>query len=98
MDRYFHEEITPLSIDKLHTTGVISMLVASKMDELIPFRMRTIFNKIVHEKISISELKEAEGKFLNTLCFKLITDTFYDRVLLYLNNYFVEAGMIFIIV
>jgi hypothetical protein len=34
------------------------MLIASKMEEVFPFRLRTIYEKIVHKKIPIQEIVE----------------------------------------
>ena len=56
MDRYFHAEQQRLPITKLHITGVISMLIATKMDEVYPLKIKTVYDKIVHKKIDKKEL------------------------------------------
>lgn len=51
MDRFFQEEEQRLPITKLHITGVVSMLIATKMDEVYPLKVKTVYEKIVHKKI-----------------------------------------------
>ena len=34
------------------------MLIASKMEEVDPFRVKTIYEKIVHKKIKVNDLVE----------------------------------------
>ena len=51
MDRFFQEEDQRLPITKLHITGVVSMLIATKMDEVYPLKVKTVYEKIVHKKI-----------------------------------------------
>jgi len=43
MDRFFEAEKECLSPMKLHITGVVAMLVASKMNEVYPLRVKTVF-------------------------------------------------------
>ena len=43
MDKYFKCEDSPILVDKLHILGVTSMLIASKMEEVFPFRLKTIY-------------------------------------------------------
>ena len=56
MDRYFALEGRPLQPAQLHITGVVAMQLASKMNEVFPLRIKTVYNKIAHQKISISDL------------------------------------------
>lgn len=58
MDRYFKEEDQRLPITKLHIVGVISMLIATKMDEVYPLKIKTVYEKIVHKKIDRNQLVE----------------------------------------
>jgi hypothetical protein len=34
------------------------MFMASKMNEIFPLRMKTVYEKIVHKKVSIEELRD----------------------------------------
>jgi hypothetical protein len=56
MDKYFQAEDTRLPITKLHIIGVISMLIATKMDEVYPLKIKTVYEKIVHKKIEKKDL------------------------------------------
>ncbi len=51
MDRYFLAEQERLPITRLHIIGVVSMLLATKMDEVFPLKVKTVYEKIVHRKI-----------------------------------------------
>ena len=56
MDRYFKAEDQRLPITKLHIIGVVTMLIATKMDEVYPLKIKTVYEKIVHKKIDKSEI------------------------------------------
>ena len=55
MDRYFSEagiNKRSLELAELHNTGVVSMFMASKYEDIYPLLMKTVYNKIGHGKIS----------------------------------------------
>ena len=56
MDRYFKAEDQRLPITKLHIIGVVTMLIATKMDEVFPLKIKTVHEKIVHKKIDKREI------------------------------------------
>jgi len=56
MDRYFAGEKERLPAGKLHLVGVVSMLLASKMEEVYPLKMKTVYEKIGHCKLPMHEL------------------------------------------
>lgn len=43
MDRYFHAEQENLQPHKLHIIGVECMFIASKMNEVFPLRIKTVY-------------------------------------------------------
>ena len=43
MDRYFKLEENRLPITKLHIAGATSMLIATKMDEVYPLKIKTVY-------------------------------------------------------
>lgn len=45
------------------------MFIASKYEEIIPFSLNKVFEKIGHGKISISTIKKTEAEILNALEF-----------------------------
>ncbi|KAL4466692.1 hypothetical protein ABPG72_009498 [Tetrahymena utriculariae] len=47
------------------------MFIASKYEEIIPFSLQKIYEKIGHEKISMNQLKQTEAEILNTLGFNV---------------------------
>jgi hypothetical protein len=54
MDRYFDKmsmNKNSLELHELHTTGVVSMFMASKYEDIYPLLMKTVYNKIGHSKI-----------------------------------------------
>lgn len=64
------------------------MYIASKMDEIYPLKIKTIFEKIVHKKISKESLLEMEHKMFDTLNHKVNSWTFFDLALLKLSHQF----------
>jgi hypothetical protein len=56
MDRYFEAERERLTAGRLHMIGVVSMLLASKMEEVYPLKMKTVYEKIGHCKLPMGEL------------------------------------------
>jgi cyclin A len=44
----------------LHLTGICSMFLASKYEDIIPILMRTLINKIGHNKFSQEQIEEKE--------------------------------------
>ena len=88
MDRYFRAETARLPITRLHIVGVISMLLATKMNEIYPLKIRTVFEKIVHRKIEKRELVEMEGRISKALDFELGNTDFYDLATVRLYQHF----------
>lgn len=58
MDRYFEVETESLAASRLHIIGVQTMLIASKMEEVFPLKIKTVYEKIAHRKIPIKDLVE----------------------------------------
>ena len=52
MDRYFKASERILKSSDLHLTGVVAMFIASKYEDVIPILMRTLLNKIGHNKFT----------------------------------------------
>jgi len=52
MDRYYKEVGQSLGTSTLHLTGVICMFIATKYEDIIPLLMRTIVNKVGHNKFT----------------------------------------------
>lgn len=86
MDRYFKQEENRLPITKLHIAGVTSMLIATKMDEVYPLKIKTVYEKIVHKKIEKKELVDMESRIANKLDFFLNVWSFFDLAVLKLHE------------
>ena len=86
MDRFFKAEEERLPITRLHIIGVVAMLIATKMDEVYPLKIKTVYDKIVHKKIERRELVEMEARMANKLGFVLNAWSFYDLALLKLHE------------
>ena len=57
MDRYFKNCRDVKQINDLYGVGVTAMFIASKYEDIYPLKMKTVFEKIAHKKISINEIK-----------------------------------------
>jgi hypothetical protein len=66
LDRYFSCSKTALEVSELHISGVASMFMASKYEDIYPLLMRTVFKKIGHGKLPESQIKDRETKMLNS--------------------------------
>jgi hypothetical protein len=53
MDRYFKSTEKKLNSSELHLTGIVCMFIASKYEDVIPILMKTIINKIGHNKFTV---------------------------------------------
>ena len=62
------------------------MLIATKMDEVYPLKVKTVFEKIVHKKIDKRELVEMEARIVKKLDFKVEIWSFYDLAVLKLHE------------
>ena len=86
MDRYFKyiscREIQP---NELHLIGVTIMFMASKYEDIIPLRLKTVQEKIAHKKLSIQEIKNKECEISEVLGYILGKPTQWDFI-----NYFFE--------
>ena len=72
MDNYMAKTQKCLGVKDIHILGVTSMLLASKMEEIIPFKVSTVVDKMTHGKISKSEIVNMEMDVIMTLDFKLL--------------------------
>ena len=90
MDRYFAVEGSRvngrLPITKLHIVGVTAMLLASKLNEVYPLKIRTVYEKIVHRKIEKKELVEMEAKMTTALDYELSLPDFCDMAVVRLHQ------------
>lgn len=53
LDRYFKGCKQRKQVGDLHITGVTCMFVASKFEDIFPLKMKTVYEKIAHQKLEI---------------------------------------------
>ena len=94
MDRYFSKlndlvEIDSLTnhsleLPELHITGIVSMFMASKYEDIFPLLMKTVVKKIGHDKISDEQVRIKEQEMFKALDFNIgALPTIYE----FLNTY-----------
>ena len=67
MDRYFEKCTKPIGAGDLHKLGVTSMFIASKYEDYHPIKMKIVYERITHKKISIEDIKQCELDFMKLL-------------------------------
>jgi hypothetical protein len=84
MDRSFKQSTASLPSSELHLAGVVSMFIASKYEDIVPLLMRTVVNKIGHNKFTVRQIEEKELDLLKIIEYKVGAPTvkeFLDRFL-----------------
>lgn len=56
----------------IHLIGVTCMLISSKMEEILPFKISTVVEKMTHNKITAVQIQQMEFEILTTLDFNLL--------------------------
>lgn len=87
LDRYFKGCKTKKQVGDLHLTGVTCMFVASKFEDIYPLKMKTVYEKIAHQKLEISKIKKLELELLDVIDYKIHAPTCLD----FLKTYLVEV-------
>ena len=53
LDFYFVKSERQLEVSDLHLSGVTSMFIAAKYEEIHPMKLQVVHDKIAHKKLSI---------------------------------------------
>jgi len=64
------------------------MLIASKINELNPLKIKTVFEKIAHRKLSLNDLLATEARITEKLDYRLNSSTFFDFACIKLTTFF----------
>lgn len=72
MDAYLTRTTAVYETKDIHLIGVTSMLIASKMEEIVPFKVATVIDKMTHGKLQAREVVRCEEDILKTLGFELL--------------------------
>jgi hypothetical protein len=80
MDTFLAKSKLVLSSNDIHLVGIVSLFIASKMEDLIPLRMYNVKQKIAHNKFTDKEIKRQERLMLDTINFDIVTSSSYDFI------------------
>ena len=83
-DRYFKNVPSQKEVSDLHVTGVTTMFVASKFEDIYPLKMKTVFEKIAHKKLDIQRIKNLELDIMKAIGYKIHAPTVLDFLKVYL--------------
>ena len=64
LDTFFEKCQRSLLKSDLHLTGIVSMMIATKYEDVIPLLMKTIVHKIGHDKFKQYEVENREREIL----------------------------------
>jgi hypothetical protein len=65
-------------MNELHIVGITSMFISSKYEEIYPMRLKIVYEKIAHKKLSVEEIKKKEIEILETLNYTISNSTVFD--------------------
>jgi hypothetical protein len=60
MDQFYKKLDISIEAKDVHSTGITCMFIASKLEEIYPIKLITVFNKIGHQRIPIETFKNKE--------------------------------------
>lgn len=86
LDRYFKLKHETREIQDLHIIGVTTMFIASKYEDIQPLKMKMVFEKIAHKKLSIDKIKNLEMDILRVINYRIPAPTTLDFLKHYLKE------------
>jgi hypothetical protein len=86
LDRFFKLKQETREISDLHLIGVTSMFIASKYEDIYPLKMKMVYEKIAHKKLSIEKIKSLEMDILKTIKYRIPAPTSLDFLKYYLKQ------------
>ena len=90
MDNYLQKTKIIFNEKDLHLIGMVSMYMASKMEDIIPLHMVHIKTKIGHDKFSQEEIIMMERDILKILDWDILLITTYDSIKTFLSDFYVN--------
>ena len=84
MDRYFQAKQTCLEVNELHVTGVAAMFIASKYEDIYPLKMKDVYEKIAHKRLSHDRIKQIELEILIVTNYNIQAPTVLEFLKVYL--------------
>lgn len=64
MDAFLTKTNKCFEVKDIHIIGVTCMLLASKMEEIIPFKVSTVVDKMTHGKMNKKNIVDMENEIL----------------------------------
>eukprot|EP00340_Litonotus_pictus_P013021 CAMPEP_0170538124 /NCGR_PEP_ID=MMETSP0209-20121228/103125_1 /TAXON_ID=665100 ORGANISM="Litonotus pictus, Strain P1" /NCGR_SAMPLE_ID=MMETSP0209 /ASSEMBLY_ACC=CAM_ASM_000301 /LENGTH=304 /DNA_ID=CAMNT_0010839757 /DNA_START=937 /DNA_END=1848 /DNA_ORIENTATION=+ len=93
LDAYLTSNCTKLVLPSdLHLLGCTCMFLASKIVDIRPLKLRTVYEKIAHEKLPLSEIKNQETEILRALKFNVNIPTVLDYSNLFCYELFMRLN------
>lgn len=90
LDSYLTNNCSKLILPSdLHLIGCTCMFLASKIIDIRPLKLKTVYEKIAHEKLSMTEIKSQELEILRTLKFNVTLPTLFEYTSLYSYELFI---------
>jgi len=86
LDRFLQNSRTSYKNSNLHLIGVVSMLLASKFEEIQGMDIGFMYSQVVHKKISEKEMADFEIRLFEDLQFAVLSPTEYEFVEVYCES------------
>lgn len=86
LDRFFKGKQETREISDLHIIGVTTMFIASKYEDIYPLKMKMVYEKIAHKKLSIEKIKSLEMDILKVINYRISAPTSLDFLKVYLKQ------------
>ena len=83
-DRFFKGCPQIKEVSDLHLSGVTCMFIASKYEDIYPLKMKTVYDKIAHQKLEIKQIKNLELEMMRVIDYKIHAPTVLDFLKVYL--------------
>ena len=90
MDNYLQKTNKIYNENDIHLIGMVSIYMASKMEDIIPLHMVHIKTKIGHDKFTQEEIIMMERDILTILDWDILLITTYDVVKTFLSDFYVN--------
>ena len=90
MDNYLQKTNKIYNENDIHLIGMVSIYMASKMEDIIPLHMVHIKTKIGHDKFTQEEIIMMERDILNILDWDILLITTYDSIKTFLSDFYVN--------
>jgi len=70
----------------LHVSGVAAMFLASKYEDIYPLKMRDVYEKIGHKRLTQQKIKSMELELLKVIDYKVQAPTTLEFLKTYLKS------------